>query len=127
MPGPRRNALGAVVLALALVAPPVAAMGVFPNCLDQLSKRTRTWSVCTHAYDRGARECRQLTAAMWNSMETCRRKGYSKAEIDTAMAEGAAAAGKPEKPKPPTTPAPAPKPGSSPIPGLDAPPADRDD
>jgi hypothetical protein len=121
MPGLLRNGLSAAALALACSAPPVAAMGVLPNCLDQLTARTETWSVCTHKFSRTARQCRQSTANMWNAMQECTRKGYSKQEIDAAMAEGAAKAGRAKTPSQPVSPAPTPRPRSSPIPGIDPP------
>lgn len=109
----------AATLALAIAAPAALAMGVFPNCLDKLTTRTKTWSECTAEFGRNGRECGQATQNMWTSMQACEKKGYSKAEIDQAMAHGASIAGRKRgAPAPAAPPAPLPRPESGPIPGI---------
>jgi hypothetical protein len=116
----------AATLALMVAAPSALAMGLFPNCLDTLTTRTKYWSECTSEFGRDGRECRQATQNMWNSMQTCDRKGYSKAEIDQAMAHGASIAGRKRgAPEPAAPPPPPPRPKSGPIPGI-KPPAKTD-
>ena len=87
-----KTSTGMVALVVALSAPGAYPMGVMPDCLDTLAGDAQRWTECTEAFDRQDSRCKLRAARMSESMQRCEEKGYSKAEINAAMAKGASSA-----------------------------------
>ena len=114
-----RHLAGAIALVTGMFAGEVHGMGVMPDCLDTLSADTQRWSECTQAFSRQDSRCKLRAARMSESMQRCDEKGYSKPEIDAAMARGAASASAYSKHDSDTLPGtPAPRPERGPVPGF---------
>lgn len=108
-------------LVACLAAPAAIAMGVLPNCLDELSDRSRVWAECTHKFSRQDDRCSLPTANMHKQMQLCARKGYNRTEIDAAMDRGFRTAGDRGgllEELPEVEPQPLPKARRGPIPGV---------
>lgn len=103
------------------------AMGIGPNCLETLSADTRLWTECTEAFDRQDARCKSYAGRMHATMLRCEAEGSSRAEINTAMAAGNAAAGsRLPTGEEPADPPPQPRPRRGPIPGFEAAPDEGD-
>ena len=109
----------AFAVALGLMAADIQAMGLAPDCLETLEGDAQRWTECAEAFDRRDARCKMRSASMSETMRRCASKGYSQAEINAAMAAGAAGARAYLPHESDTVPAsPAPRPDRGPVPGL---------
>jgi hypothetical protein len=94
------------VIALCLAgmfATPASALPLFgPNCLETLTERTHIWAECNGRFGASNTRCKSPKTRMHHAMQKCEHKGYSKTEIDAAMAAGYRSAGTREAIKPAT-------------------------
>jgi hypothetical protein len=94
-------------------------MGVLPDCLGTLQGDAQRWTECTEAFDRQDSRCKLRAARMSETMQRCSEKGYSRPDINAAMARGASSARGYAPHESDTLPErPAPRPDRGPIPGF---------
>ena len=124
MPRIRDRAWIGVALAAGLMSARLQAMGLPPNCLETLAADSRRWTECTQEFDRQDSRCKMRAGRMYDSMQRCEGKGYSKQELNAAMTVGFRSAGAvlADHEDPDAVPAaPQPRPQRGPIPGFTKP------